>query len=218
MNQNTATPSFSQGSALEPRFFIPFYIFAFVAVVILAVRIPITLEASKPRTATVAKAHDPRAVAPKEGYIAPDFILTTSTGENIQLSDLRGNIVFLNFWATWCKPCRNEMPSMQVLWERFKNEKFVMLAVSIDKDHRNAVEPFMKELGLTMPVMYDPESKAANLYETTGVPETFIIAKNGRILFKAVGEENWADPDAVSAFDSLIHDKLAPDQQDTETP
>ncbi len=150
--------------------------------------------------------------------MAPDFILTNSVGDDIQLSDLRGNIVFLNFWATWCKPCRNEMPSMQVLWDRFKDEKFVMLAVSIDKDHRAAIEPFMKELGLSLPVLYDPESKVANLYETTGVPETFILAKNGRILYKGVGEENWADPDAMSAFEALIKDELAPKQHDTKSP
>ena len=105
-----------------------------------------------------------------EGKPAPLFSLPTMDGKVMNLADYRGKIVFLNIWATWCPPCKEEMPSMQHLYERFKGENFEMLTISIDAKTED-VAPFMKDLGLTFPVAFDPEQNVAAQYGITGVPE-----------------------------------------------
>ncbi|MBI5816529.1 MAG: TlpA family protein disulfide reductase [Nitrospinae bacterium] len=138
-----------------------------------------------------------------EGKPAPDFTLPGLDGKNIKLSSYRGKMVFLNIWATWCPPCREEMPSMQKLHEHFKGKDFVMLTVSID-EKKEDVAAFMKELGLTFPVALDPEQKVSAEYGITGVPETFLIDKNGTVLHHLIGPGDWSNPGIVSAFEGLV--------------
>jgi len=191
---------------LEKPYFLPYYMLVLFAIVVLTVRIPLTLnDGVMPPEEPVVEKIDPTAIAPKAGYLAPDFTLYTTKGDAVTLSQLKGNIVFLNFWATWCKPCREEMPSMQELWDKFKTEKFVMLAVSTDTEREKAVVPFLEELGLTFPVLYDEKGEIATEYETTGVPETFIIGKDGRILYKGIGPQNWSEPDTLEAISMLVN-------------
>ncbi|MFV1950819.1 MAG: TlpA disulfide reductase family protein, partial [Nitrospinota bacterium] len=144
--------------------------------------------------------------SPAMSHIAPDFTLPDISGvNNVTLSELRGKVVFLNFWATWCATCREEMPSMEKLYQRFKDDDFEMLTINIDKSGKSAAGPYTKELGLTFPVLLDPDGKVSRMYQLTGVPETFIIGKNGVIVYKAIGPVEWAKEAWFDAFDNLIN-------------
>lgn len=139
------------------------------------------------------------------GRNAPDFALPKLNGEVVRLSDYRGKVVFLNIWATWCSPCREEMPSIEKLYQQMQGEDFEILAVSIDALGAASVAPFIAELKLTFPVLLDAQGAIQSLYNTTGVPETFIIDKNGILAAKIIGARDWGGPDAVQAFKDLIH-------------
>ena len=141
---------------------------------------------------------------PAEAFLAPAFDLPTLTGGKVKLSDYRGKVLFINFWATWCATCKVEMPSMEKLYQRFKEYDFEMLTISVDKD-QSLIAPFVKEYNLTFPVLLDPDSEVAKKdYKTTGVPETFVVDKNGIIVHKAIGPRDWATDDTVEAFAQLI--------------
>lgn len=139
-----------------------------------------------------------------EGTPAPDFTLPDLNGINHTLSNYKGKVVFLNIWATWCKPCKDEMPSMEKLHQKLKDRDFIMLAVSVDKDGKKVVEPFMKEYGLTFPALLDPEGVTSKLYKTTGVPETFIIDKKGVVIHKVIGPRDWGKEPVFEAFERIV--------------
>ena len=144
---------------------------------------------------------------PKVGEVAPDFQFPTLRGNSVKLSDYRGKVVFLNIWATWCPPCREEMPSMEALYQRLKGRDFEMLAVSIDRKGEEAVGPFVEKYGLTFPVLLDPDNKIYLLYKLTGIPETFIIDRDGVILFKMIGAQDWMKKDWLDYFDRILEQK-----------
>ena len=141
---------------------------------------------------------------PEVEFIAPSFELPSLSGGKVRLSDYRGKVVFINFWATWCTTCKIEMPSMEKLYQRFKNQGFEMLTINVDKDS-SLVQPYIEQHDLTFPVLMDPESDIAKkLYKTTGVPETFIVDQNGLIMFKAIGPRDWATDETVQAFKKIL--------------
>ena len=140
----------------------------------------------------------------KSGSPAPDFTFPDLTGKKVSLSDYRGKVVFLNIWATWCPPCVDEMPSMEKLYKQFKGDQFEILAVSIDAEGRKAVAPFMERLNLTFPALLGRKGKIKNIYGVTGIPESFIIDKNGMILKKVIGPLDWSTPDVTRFFKDLI--------------
>lgn len=139
------------------------------------------------------------------GYPAPDFTLPDLSGRRHTLSQYRGKVIFLNLWATWCPPCREEMPGMQKLYRELAGSDFVMLAVSEDADGAAAVEPFVRELGLTFPVLLDPVGNLPHRLGITGYPETFVIDRHGNIVRHFVGPYDWTDPRYVEYFRSLIN-------------
>src|SRR3990172_6372561 len=139
----------------------------------------------------------------KVGGMAPDFELPTLGGNSVKLSAYRGKVVFLNIWATWCPPCREEMPSMEALYRKLKGRPFEMLAVSIDQKGEEVIGPFVAKYGLTFPVLLDPDRKTYNPYGLTGIPETFIIDKKGAIIFKVVGPQNWMKQEWLDYFDRI---------------
>ena len=155
----------------------------------------------------------PPEPGPMQGKVAPQFELSSTTGKIFKLSDYKGKLVFLNVWATWCPPCRDEMPSMERLYQELKGPHFEMLAVSIDEDGAQSVPPFVEELGLSFPVLLDPEKKDAEIYREdgiaknymiTGVPETYLIAGNGVIILHFVGPTEWDRPEIVDVLKGLI--------------
>ncbi len=133
-----------------------------------------------------------------------DFELPDLAGNTHKLSDFKGKVIFLNFWATWCKPCEEEMPSMQVLSDNLSSFPFVIVAVSIDNDSPENVEKFVKKYGLTFPVLHDRRGKVKEIFKTTGVPETFIIDHNGVIAEKVMGPRDWSEPSATRLLMELV--------------
>lgn len=140
----------------------------------------------------------------KVGQTTPNFTFPDLTGKEVSLSDHRGKVVVLNIWATWCSPCIDEMPSIEKLYTKFKGEHFEILAVSIDTEGSKVVAPFMKRLNLTFPALLDKKGKIRILYGATGVPESFIIDKNGILLERIIGPIDWATQDVFRFFENLI--------------
>ena len=138
------------------------------------------------------------------GKQAPEFSLSDLSGRTIRLANLKGRVVFLNVWTTWCEPCREEMPSMQALYERLHGPDFEMLAVSADQEGRAVVERFVRDFALTFPVLPDPDLQIAGRYGVTGYPETFIIDRNGRVLAHQIGPRQWDAPQSHTVLRRLI--------------
>lgn len=138
---------------------------------------------------------------------AEDFTLKTLKGETVSLKDYRGRLIFLNFWATWCGPCRAEMPSMQRLWEEFKEEDFVILAINIQEESK-LVSSFMNERGLSFPVLLDEKGKVARSYGIRGIPTTFFLNPEGEIIGKAVGARDWASKESFQLLEELLLEAL----------
>ena len=134
---------------------------------------------------------------------AKDFTLEDLEGSLVSLKDFQGKVVFLNFWATWCPPCRAEMPAMEKLWQKFKEEDFVILAVDL-REGKEKVGSFMKENGYTFPVLLDSRGEVANTYGITAVPTTYLLDPEGRTVGKALGARNWASEDAFKLVEDII--------------
>jgi peroxiredoxin len=113
---------------------------------------------------------------------APDFTLPSSTGDNVRLAEQRGQVVMLNFWASWCGPCRKEMPLLEEMSKRYSAAGFVLYGVNVEEDNTDA-KKLIKELGVTFPILYDTESKASSLYNVDAMPTTVVIDKKGAIRF-----------------------------------
>jgi peroxiredoxin len=142
------------------------------------------------------------------GDMAADFKLESLSGKRVTLSSLRGKVVFLNVWATWCGPCREEMPSMETLYEHFKNRKdFVILAVSQDRRGRAAVMPFVERNHFHFDILLDPDNLVGDSYNVSGVPETFIIDRKGRIVAHHMGAFDWSQTDVRQALNELLDSK-----------
>ncbi len=126
--------------------------------------------------------------APREGFLAPDFSLSTPEGEVVKLSELRGQAVLVNLWATWCPPCRAEMPAMQKLYEEYRHEGFVILAVNMTyQDDRLAIAPFIQQYQLTFPILIDERGDVAQKYELRSLPSSFFIDHDGFIQEVVIG-------------------------------
>jgi cytochrome c biogenesis protein CcmG, thiol:disulfide interchange protein DsbE len=146
--------------------------------------------------------YEPLAV----GKPAPDFSLTDLNDKHYRLSDFRGKVVFLNFWATWCKPCREEMPSMEILNKNFEKDGLVMLAVSIDRvTTTKDISPFVKGLNLTFPILVDSWGRTDKPYKRMGVPETFIIDQQGIIQEIVIGPRDWTRLDSLQILTKLLN-------------
>ncbi|MBI5038940.1 MAG: TlpA family protein disulfide reductase [Nitrospirae bacterium] len=141
------------------------------------------------------------------GAYAPAFTLTDMNGKEYTLSSLRGKVVFINFWATWCKSCKDEMPSMQILYTylKEKNVPFEMLAISMDRvTTQKNIGTFVNSMGLKFPILLDPWGKTDGKYKLTGVPETYIIDKEGRLAEKVIGPRDWETVGAVQTIFKLL--------------
>jgi peroxiredoxin len=157
--------------------------------------------------------YEPLAV----GKPAPDFSLSDLNEKPYRLSDFRGKVVFLNFWATWCKPCREEMPSMEVLNKNFEKDGLVILAVSIDRvTTTKDIPPFVKGLNLTFPVLIDSWGKTDKPYKRMGVPETFIIDQEGIIREIVIGPRDWTRLDSLQVVTKLLN--VTPKAAETAPP
>lgn len=128
------------------------------------------------------------AAAPQQGFLAPDFELNTPNGEQITLSELRGQAVLVNLWATWCPPCRAEMQSIEKVYQEYRNEGFMVLAVNMTyQDNALEVMPFVREQGLTFPILLEETGEMAGLYQLRSLPSSYFIRRDGIINEVVIG-------------------------------
>jgi len=137
------------------------------------------------------------------GELAPDFQLEDTSGKQVTLSELRGKVVLVNFWATWCPPCIAEMPSMERLNEIMAGDDFVMLAINTEENGRNIVPAFLQKRPHTFTVLYDDKGVVQKRYGVFKFPETFIIHKDGTVAEKIIGPLDWANPETVAYLKGL---------------
>lgn len=142
--------------------------------------------------------------APRVGHRAPDFVLPTLDGREVRLSDYRGHVVFLNFWATWCGPCKVEMPAMERLYREYRRQGFAILAVSTDEEGAAVTRPFRDSLGLSFMIAHDPEMIAGRLYGVRTLPITFLVNRDGVITHKIFGARDWQEPEAREGIQKLL--------------
>ncbi len=186
-------PSSSQSGSVPPGGTSPTLILSAAAIVLTVTFIIVWLQSAKYEPLVVGKA-------------APDFALTDLNEQPYRLSDFRGKVVFLNFWATWCAPCREEMPSMEVLHRNFEKDGLVILAVSIDRvTTTKDIPPFVKGMNLTFPVLIDSWGKTDKPYKRMGVPETFIIDQQGIIREIILGPRDWTRLDNLKTLTALLN-------------
>ncbi len=144
-------------------------------------------------------------VRPQVAYLAPDFALPNLNGKTVRLSDFRGKKgVFINFWATWCPPCRLEMPTMEQVYQEYRSRGLEILAVSIDVGPQRVVKNFMQELRLTFPALLDPEGEVLYRYRLFSIPGSFLIDKRGIIRFKELGYRDWTDPESRKKLEAIL--------------
>ncbi|APG27148.1 hypothetical protein A7E78_04435 [Syntrophotalea acetylenivorans] len=138
------------------------------------------------------------------GDVAPDFQLEDTKGNRVSLSDLRGKVVMVNFWAAWCPPCKEEMPSMEKLNKIMAGEDFVMLAINTEKDGRSTVPVFLKNNPHDFTVLYDDKGTVQQQYGVYRFPESFIIRKDGTVDKKVIGAIDWASQKTIAYFKELV--------------
>lgn len=140
--------------------------------------------------------------AVSRGLMAPGFELPDLAGRKVSLEDFRGQFVLINFWATWCQPCLEEMPSLQALHERFRDRKLVVLAVNLNETSAD-LQDYLAKAGITFPILLDGQAVATR-YGTEKVPESYLVDHRGIVLNKIIGAQDWTKPEALAEFDRLL--------------
>ncbi len=136
----------------------------------------------------------------------PHCCLESLSGEKVQLSDLKDKIIFLNFWATWCGPCKEEMPSMETLYQRYKERGFVFLTISVDYEGPEPVRKFIEKRRYRFPVLLDPKGETLDLFEISKIPATLIIDRKGKVIGRVIGPRNWSSPEVFLIVDQMLND------------
>lgn len=142
--------------------------------------------------------------SPEEGFLAPDFSLPDLGGKSVTLSDFRGKVVLLNFWATWCPPCRREIPSLKRLYQLRKDREFEIVAVSVDKTSSSQVASFAANYQMSFPVLVNPRGDVGQRYWTRAIPSSFLVDKKGIIRWKVAGARDWDDAQTLAKIDQLL--------------
>jgi peroxiredoxin len=140
----------------------------------------------------------------KIGDEAPNFQLRDLSGNIVALSQLRGKVVLVNFWATWCGPCRVEMPAMEQLYRAFSRREFEILAVSTDPQGAAVTRPFQQEIGLTFPILHDAEFRVGLTYGARTLPMSFVVDRHGIVRQKIPGARDWTAPEAKELIQTLM--------------
>ena len=177
----------------------------FISILILLVLSLVMTGCDRKQQETIQQ-KEQRPLVASIGSLAPDFDLQDIDGNRWRLSDLEGQVVFINFWATWCPPCREEMPSMQELYDTMPKDRFKMLSI-LSNDDPTMAASFAAKGGFKFPILIDPYSKIGKAYGLTGVPETFIVDKQGILRQKYIGPRHWSSPEAKQMLTVYINRK-----------
>ncbi len=140
-----------------------------------------------------------------EGQTAPDFVLRSASGENLRLSEFRGDVVMINFWATWCGPCRQEMPLLDDLYGRYQRVGFNLLGVNIDDDSRRAMQ-MVEELGVSFPVLFDESKEVSKLYKVDAMPVTILVDRTGTVRHVHHGYKPGYEDKYLTEIRSLLRE------------
>jgi thiol-disulfide isomerase/thioredoxin len=141
--------------------------------------------------------------AASEGIEPVDFTITLLDGTIVNLAQLKGKVVFLNFWATWCGPCRSEMPSMEAVYQKLKDKGLEIIAVNLG-DSRKEVTDFMNNYKLNFPAGLDEKKLTGMYYHIQAIPTTYIIDRRGLIIARLIGSINWNTPKVIAALESAL--------------
>jgi cytochrome c biogenesis protein CcmG/thiol:disulfide interchange protein DsbE len=140
---------------------------------------------------------------PEIGKPIPEFTLPDLEGNTFRLSETRGSVVLVNFWATWCPPCVDEMPSLEKLYQTLEGKGLQVVAVSVDDD-LEVIERFREEHGLTFTILHDEGAKVANRFQTYKFPETYVVDRQGRLVWKIIGPRDWIAPNPMLDIVGLL--------------
>ena len=135
---------------------------------------------------------------------APDFVIEKLEGGTTSLADHKGKLVLLHFWATWCMPCRVEMPGLESVWQRYKGEGLVILAASVDEGSKGRIEKYKQIFELSFPILLDPDSKVNDLYKVSNMPTSILIDAEGEIISYVSGTVDWLDSETISLLEELL--------------
>jgi peroxiredoxin len=141
--------------------------------------------------------------APEIGKTIPEIVLPDLQGDTFRLSKARGRVVLINFWASWCPPCVEEMPSLEKLHQTLRGKGLDVVSISVDDD-RDIVERFKKEHGLTFTILHDEGAKVANRFQTYKFPETYVVDREGRLIWKFIGPRDWIAPSPMLDIVGLL--------------
>lgn len=144
--------------------------------------------------------------APEVDHVAPDFTLPDLDGNATSLSNYKGKVVLLNFWATWCPPCRLEMPTMEKAYRKYRDNGFEVVAVSVDAGPKSAVKHFLQELGLSFQVLLDPDMETLRAFRGFSLPTTVVIDRQGLIRSREMGYRDWSDAESSKLLQRLINE------------
>jgi peroxiredoxin len=147
--------------------------------------------------------HGLSPAAGQDSTPAPDFTLKSRSGENIKLSELRGNVVMVNFWASWCGPCRQEMPLLQQLYERYQGMGFTLLGINVDEQPA-AAQKMLKEIPVNFPILYDSSNKVSKQYQVKAMPSTFMVDRDGNIRYLHKGYKAGYEDDYQQQIRALL--------------
>ncbi|MES9940263.1 MAG: TlpA disulfide reductase family protein [Candidatus Thiodiazotropha sp. 6PLUC2] len=146
---------------------------------------------------------DQRLLSEAKPLLALPFRLKDLEGEFHQLHDYRGRVVIVNFWASWCHPCRNELPSMNRAWDRLKSKSVAMLAINLGEE-AEAVNAFLNDYPIDFQVLLDYQGRISQRWGVRGMPTTFVLNRRGKIIYKVVGEREWDDPVIHKQIEGLL--------------
>jgi len=142
--------------------------------------------------------------SPEEGFTAPGFTLQNLNGSPVNLSDFRGRVVLLNFWASWCGPCKKEIPALKRLYQVRKSPDFEILAVSLDRTAKDKVASFVNANQMEFPILLNQDGDVGGRYWVRGIPTSFLLDKKGIITWKVVGGREWDGAEVLSRIDQLL--------------
>ena len=142
--------------------------------------------------------------SPQEGFLAPSFSLQKLNGSVVKLIDYKGKVVLVNFWASWCGPCKMEIPSLNRLYQKRKSTGFEIVAISLDRTPVSKLAAFVKEKQMDFPILLNPDGDVSERYMVRGIPSSFLLDKKGMIKWKVVGGMEWDRADVLSRIDQLL--------------